>query len=65
MTMEILEIALREYDEAKEFYETEQTGLGSHFEKKSGIPSSAFNNTLKHGRLNAGNSAIHRPQVPL
>jgi len=34
MTMEILEIARREYNEAKEFYETEQRGLGSQFEKQ-------------------------------
>ena len=34
MTMEILEIARREYDEAKEFYETEQPGLGSQFEEQ-------------------------------
>jgi plasmid stabilization system protein ParE len=32
--MEILEIARREYDEAKEFYETEQPGLGSQFEEQ-------------------------------
>jgi len=31
MKMEILDIARREYDEAKEFYEAEQTGLGSQF----------------------------------
>jgi len=30
--MEILEIARREYDEAKEFYETELPGSGSQFE---------------------------------
>lgn len=34
MTIEILEIALREYDEAKEFYETEQPGLGYKFEEQ-------------------------------
>jgi hypothetical protein len=34
MTIEILEIAPREYDEAKEFYETEQPGLGSQFEEQ-------------------------------
>jgi len=34
MIIEILEIARREYDEAKEFYETEQPGLGSHFEEQ-------------------------------
>jgi hypothetical protein len=34
MIMEILEIARREYDEAKEFYETEQAGLGSYFEEQ-------------------------------
>jgi len=32
MKMEILEIARREYDEAKEFYGTEHPGLGSQFE---------------------------------
>jgi hypothetical protein len=32
--MEIIEIARREYDEAKEFYETEQPGLGSKFEEQ-------------------------------
>jgi hypothetical protein len=32
--VEILEIARREYDEAKEFYETEQPGLGSKFEEQ-------------------------------
>ncbi len=44
MIMEILEIARREYDEAKEFYETEQPGLGSQFEEQI---------RLKHGRRNA------------
>jgi mRNA-degrading endonuclease RelE of RelBE toxin-antitoxin system len=34
MTMEILKIARREYDEAKEFYETEQLGLGFQFEEQ-------------------------------
>jgi len=34
MTIEILEIARREYDEAKEFYETGQPGLGSQFEEQ-------------------------------
>ena len=34
MTLEILEIARQEYDEAKDFYETEQTGLGSQFEEQ-------------------------------
>jgi plasmid stabilization system protein ParE len=34
MTMEILEIARLEFDEAKEFYETEQPGLGSHFDEQ-------------------------------
>ncbi len=34
MIMEILEIARREYDEAKEFYEIEQPGLGTQFEEQ-------------------------------
>ncbi len=34
MIIEILEIARREYDEAKEFYETEQPGLGSQYEEQ-------------------------------
>ena len=34
MTIEILEIARREYDEAEEFYETEQPGLGSQFKEQ-------------------------------
>lgn len=34
MKIEILEIARREYDEAKEFYETEQPGLGSQFKEQ-------------------------------
>jgi len=34
MKMDILEIARREYDEAKEFYETEQPGLGSQFKEQ-------------------------------
>jgi plasmid stabilization system protein ParE len=34
MKLEILEIARREYDEAKEFYETEQPGLGSQFKEQ-------------------------------
>ncbi len=34
MTMVILEIARREYDEAKEFYETEQSGLGANFKEQ-------------------------------
>jgi hypothetical protein len=34
MTMEILDIARREYDEAKEFYETGQPGLGFQFEEQ-------------------------------
>ncbi len=34
MTIEILEIARREFDEAKEFYETEQPGLGTQFEEQ-------------------------------
>jgi plasmid stabilization system protein ParE len=34
MKLVILEIARREYDEAKEFYETEQPGLGSQFKEQ-------------------------------
>jgi hypothetical protein len=34
MKIEILEIVRREYDEAKEFYETEQPGLGSQFKEQ-------------------------------
>jgi plasmid stabilization system protein ParE len=34
MIMEILEIARREFDEAKEFYEIEQPGLGAKFEEQ-------------------------------
>ncbi|MEK6777599.1 MAG: type II toxin-antitoxin system RelE/ParE family toxin [bacterium] len=34
MIIEILEIARREYDEAKEFHEIEQPGLGTQFEKQ-------------------------------
>jgi mRNA-degrading endonuclease RelE of RelBE toxin-antitoxin system len=34
MKIEILEIARREYDEAKEFYQTEQLGLGSQFKEQ-------------------------------
>lgn len=34
MLMEILEIARREFDEAREFYEIEQPGLGSLFEEQ-------------------------------
>jgi len=34
MIMEILEIARREYNEAKEFYEIEQPGLGTRFEEQ-------------------------------
>ncbi len=34
MIMKILEIARREYDEAKEFYEIEQPGLGTQFERQ-------------------------------
>jgi len=34
MKIEILEIARREYDEAKDFYETEQPGLGSQFKEQ-------------------------------
>lgn len=34
MTIEILEIARREYIDAKEFYETEHPGLGSQFEEQ-------------------------------
>jgi len=34
MIMEILEIARREYVEAKEFYEIEQPGLGTQFEEQ-------------------------------
>ena len=34
MIMETLEIARREYDEAKEFYEIEQPGLGTRFEEQ-------------------------------
>lgn len=34
MKIEILEIARREYDEAKEFYEAEQPGLGSQFKEQ-------------------------------
>jgi hypothetical protein len=34
MKIEILEIDRREYDEAKEFFETEQPGLGSQFEEQ-------------------------------
>jgi mRNA-degrading endonuclease RelE of RelBE toxin-antitoxin system len=33
MIMEILEIARREFNEAKEFYEIEQPGLGAQFEE--------------------------------
>ena len=32
--MEILEIARREFDEAKEFYEIEQPGLGTQFDEQ-------------------------------
>ena len=32
--MEILEIARREYDEAKEFYETVHPGLGAQFKEQ-------------------------------
>ena len=34
MKIEIIEIARREYDEAKEFYEIEQPGLGTQFEEQ-------------------------------
>jgi hypothetical protein len=34
MKIEIIEIARREYDEAKEFYEIEQPGLGAQFEEQ-------------------------------
>jgi hypothetical protein len=34
MKIEIIEIARREYDEAKEFYEREQPGLGTKFEEQ-------------------------------
>ena len=34
MKIDILEIARREYDEAKEFYEIEQPGLGAQFEEQ-------------------------------
>lgn len=34
MTMEILEIARLEFDEAKEFYEIEQPGLGTQFDEQ-------------------------------
>jgi plasmid stabilization system protein ParE len=34
MKMVILEIARREFDEAKEFYEAEQPGLGTQFEEQ-------------------------------
>jgi mRNA-degrading endonuclease RelE of RelBE toxin-antitoxin system len=34
MFIEILEIARREYDEAKEFYEIEQPGVGTQFEEQ-------------------------------
>ena len=34
MTMEILEIARLEFDEAKEFYETERPGLGTQFDEQ-------------------------------
>ena len=34
MKIEILEIAHREHDEAKEYYETEQPGLGSKFKEQ-------------------------------
>jgi len=34
MKLEFLEIARREYDEAKEFYETEQPGLGFQFKEQ-------------------------------
>jgi len=34
MKIEIVEIARREYDEAKEFYEIEQPGLGTQFEEQ-------------------------------
>jgi plasmid stabilization system protein ParE len=34
MKLEILEIARREYDEAKEFYEAEQPGLGAKFKEQ-------------------------------
>ena len=34
MKMEILEIARREFDEAKEFYEIEQPGLGTQFDEQ-------------------------------
>jgi hypothetical protein len=47
MFIEILEIARREYDEAKEFYEIEQPGVGTQFEKQ--IRHSLINNTLKRG----------------
>jgi len=34
MIIKILEIARREFDEAKEFYEIEQPGLGTRFEEQ-------------------------------
>ncbi len=34
MIIDILEIARREYNEAKEFYEIEQPGLGAQFEEQ-------------------------------
>jgi mRNA-degrading endonuclease RelE of RelBE toxin-antitoxin system len=34
MKIEIIEIARREYDEAKEFYEIEQPDLGTQFEEQ-------------------------------
>ena len=34
MLMEILEVARMEFDEAKAFYEIEQSGLGTHFEEE-------------------------------
>jgi hypothetical protein len=56
MLIEILEIARREHDEANEFYEIEQPGWKPSSRNKSGIPFSAFNNILKHGRPSAKKS---------
>ena len=50
MKITILEIARLEFNEAKEFYEIEQTGLGAKFENEIKNGLLHIQQFLKHGR---------------
>jgi len=58
MKIEIVKIAQQEFNESKQFYEIEQTGLGVRFENKIKMPYYVLKNSLLFGHLNEEKSDV-------